>query len=88
MRRCGHSPKGAPAIAEDGRHVVPVAQTFEISSIEEEVDDVPRKLGALVDLGRPRRDPLTRERADELADLALLVAQRVDDHAAIVGATW
>ena len=33
---------------------------------------------ALVDLGRPRRDALARERAHELADLALLVGQRVE----------
>ena len=32
----------------------------------------------LVDLGGPRRDPLARERADELADLPLLVGQRID----------
>src|SRR5207237_4575667 len=55
--------------------------------LAEELDDVPRELRALVDLGRPRRDPLAREGADELADLALLVAERVDGHAAIVGAT-
>ena len=32
----------------------------------------------LVDLGRARRDALAGERADEVADLALLVGQRVD----------
>ena len=40
------------------------------------------KLVALVDLGRPRRDPLARELADEIADLALLLGQRLVRHAA------
>ena len=43
----------------------------------EELDDVPRKLVALVDLGRARRDPLARELAHEVADLALLVGERL-----------
>ena len=46
--------------------------------LAEDLDDVPRELGGLVDLGRARRDPLARERAHELADLALLVGQRVE----------
>src|SRR5436190_7127535 len=52
--------------------------------LAEELDDVPRELGALVDLGRPRRDPLAREVADQIADLALLVGQRLVGHAAMV----
>jgi hypothetical protein len=40
----------------------------------------------LVDLGRPRRNPLPREGADELSDLALLVGEDVPGHAAIVRA--
>ena len=53
--------------------------------LAEELDDVPRELVRLVDLGRARRDPLARERADELAELALLVGQDVPGHAAILG---
>src|SRR2546421_85608 len=48
--------------------------------LAEELDDVPRELGRLVDLRRPRRDPLARERAHEVADLALLVGERVGRH--------
>ena len=44
--------------------------------LAEELDDVPRELGRLVDLGRARRDALARERADEVADLALLAVSR------------
>src|SRR5207253_6127677 len=46
--------------------------------LAEEVDDVPRELGRLVDLARPWSDPLPRELADQLADLALLVAERFE----------
>jgi len=53
--------------------------------LAEELDHVPGELGALVDFGRPRRDPLARERADQVADLALLVAQHLMGHVAIVG---
>ena len=49
--------------------------------LAEELDDVPRELVALVDLGRPRRDPLARQRADELPELALVVGQHVPGHA-------
>src|SRR5262249_21926013 len=45
-----------------------------------ERDDVPGKLGRLVDLRRPRRDALARELPDQLADLALLVGQRIKRH--------
>ena len=41
-----------------------------------ELDDVPGKLVRLVDLGRPRRDPLRRERAHEREQLALVVTER------------
>src|SRR5205807_3125233 len=46
----------------------------------EELDDVPGELGRLVDLRGTGRDPLARERTHELADLALLVGERVDRH--------
>ena len=67
---------------------MPVPEPPYSSSIEEpedvvlaeELDDVPRELVRLVDLGRTRRDPLARERADELADLALLVGELVPGH--------
>jgi len=48
--------------------------------LAEELDDIPGKLGAPVDLGRPRRDPLAREIADQVADLALLVGQGLVRH--------
>ncbi len=48
--------------------------------LAEELDDVPRELVRLVDLRGARRDPLARERADELADLELLVGQRLPGH--------
>ena len=48
--------------------------------LAEELDDVPRELVALVDLGRPRRDPLTRQGADELPELALFLGQHVPGH--------
>ena len=46
--------------------------------LAEHLDDVPRELAGLVDLGRAGRDALARERPDELADLALLVVQWVE----------
>ena len=52
--------------------------------LAEELDDVPRELVRLVDLSRARRDPLARELADEIAQLALLVGQDVPGHAAIL----
>ena len=45
-----------------------------------ELDDVPRELVRLVDLGRARRDPIARDGAHELADLELLVGQRLPGH--------
>src|SRR5262249_59588909 len=45
-----------------------------------QLDHVPGELGGLVDLGRAGRDALTREVAHEVADLALLLAQRVGRH--------
>ena len=48
--------------------------------LAEELDHVPRELGLLVDLGRARGDALAGERAHEVADLALLVGQRVVGH--------
>ena len=49
--------------------------------LPEELDDVPGKLVALVDLRRARGDPLAGELTDEIADLALLVVQRLERHA-------
>src|SRR5262249_43788796 len=49
-----------------------------------ELDDVPREFVGRVDLGRPRRDPLARNRADEVAQLSLLAAQLVPGHAVIL----
>ena len=61
--------------------VLLVEQDPEDLVLAEELDDVPRELGALVDLRGARRDALAREVAHEVADLALLVGQRVDRHA-------
>ena len=52
--------------------------------LAEELDDVPGELVRLVDLGRARGDPLARDRAHELADLELLVGQRLPGHGRIV----
>ena len=52
--------------------------------LAEELDHVPRELVRLVDLGRARSHALACERADELADLALLVGEDVPRHGAIV----
>src|SRR5581483_10269312 len=49
-----------------------------------ELDDVPRELVRGVDLRRTGRDPLARERADEVAQLALLRGQVVPRHGAIL----
>src|SRR4029079_7037506 len=49
--------------------------------VAEELDDVPRELVRRVDLGRTGRDPLARHRSNELAQLALLLAQDVPGHA-------
>ena len=46
--------------------------------LAKELDDVPRELPARVDLRRPRRDPLAREHTHEIANLALLVGQRIE----------
>src|SRR5581483_7829688 len=54
--------------------VLLVEQDPEQVVLTEELDDVPRELGALVDFRRAWRDSLPRELADEIADLALLVA--------------
>ena len=57
-----------------GAAVLLVEEQPEDPVLAEELDDVPRELVRGVDLGRARRDPLARERAYQLADLALLVA--------------
>ena len=49
--------------------------------LAKDLDHVPRKLVRLVDRSRTRRDALARERADELANLALLLGQDVPGHA-------
>ena len=56
------------------------ASVAKIAVCAVELDDVPGELGRLVDLRRPRRDPLPGERAHELPDLALLGRQRVVRH--------
>ena len=60
--------------------VLLVGERREDAVLAEELDDVPRELGRLVDLGRARRDPLAGERAHEVADLALLGRQRIVRH--------
>ena len=57
-----------------------VVEQAEQLVLAEELDDVPRELVRLVDLGRARRHALARERAHELADLPLLVGQDVPGH--------
>ena len=57
--------------------VLLVEEEAEDVVLAEELDDVPRELVRLVDLGRARRDPLARELADEIAQLPLLVGQDV-----------
>ena len=59
-----------------------VVEEAEELVLAEELDDVPRELVRLVDLGRTRRDALARERAHELADLPLLLGQDVPGHGA------
>ena len=74
--------------------VLLVVEDAEDPVLAEELDDVPRKLGRLVDLGRARRDALARELADQLADLLLLLGQRLGRHARnpraslLVSAPW
>ena len=48
--------------------------------LAEQLDDVPRELVRLVDLGRARRDPLARELPHEVAQLALLAVQDLPGH--------
>src|SRR5438105_39494 len=48
--------------------------------LAQQLDHVPGELGRLVDLGRAWSDVLARKRAHEVADLALLVRQRVAGH--------
>ena len=49
--------------------------------LPEELDDIPGKLVALVDLRRPGRNSLARELTDEITDLALLLGQWLVRHA-------
>ena len=60
--------------------VLLVEEETEDLVLAEELDDVPGELVRLVDLGRARGDALARERADELANLALLVGEDVPGH--------
>ena len=55
--------------------------------LAEELDDVPRELVRLVDLRGARRDALAGERAHELADLELLLGQRLPGHGPNLGGT-
>ena len=48
--------------------------------LAEQLDDVPRELVRLVDLGGARRDPLARELPHEVAQLALLAVQDIPGH--------
>ena len=48
--------------------------------LAEELDHVPGELVGGVDLGRPRRDALPRERSDEVAKLALLRCELIPGH--------
>src|SRR5207245_2658724 len=57
-------------VEEEGEEVV----------LAEDLDDVPRELVRRVDLRGPRRDLLARDRAYEVAELALLVAENVPRH--------
>jgi hypothetical protein len=54
--------------------------------LAEELDDVPGELVRGVDLRRAGRDAVARERPYEIADLDLLVGQRLPGHGGIVGA--
>src|SRR4026209_2665352 len=66
-----------------------VEEEPEDALVTEQLDDVPRKLVRRVDLRRAGRDPLARERPDEVAQLPLLVGQHVPGHATkCMAATW
>src|SRR5205823_12870579 len=52
--------------------------------LAQHLDDVPGELALLVDLGGARCHALAGEVADQVADLALLLAQRVVRHRRIV----
>ena len=58
--------------------VLLVEQRPEQVVLPEQLDHVPRKRRAPVDLRSPRSDPLPRQCAHELADLTLLVGQRIE----------
>ncbi len=75
------------SVAGAGAPVRLVEEEAEDPVLAVELDDVPRELVRLVDLGRARGDPVARERADELADLELLVGQRLPGHARSLGRT-
>ena len=64
-----------------GAAVLLVEEEAEDALVAEQLDDVPGELVRRVDLRRARRDPLARERADEVAELPLLVGQDVPGHA-------
>ena len=54
--------------------------------LAQELDHVPGEVAGLVDLGRAGSDSLTRQGADELADLTLFLGKRVPRHRSILGA--
>jgi hypothetical protein len=70
--------------------VLLVVEEPEDPLVAEQLDDVPRKLVAGVDLGGAWGDPLAGECPDEIAKLALLVGQDVPGHARSVrrGEQW
>src|SRR5205807_820699 len=51
--------------------------------LAEELDDVPREVVGRVDLGGARRNSLTGELPDEIAQLSLLVGQDVPGHGGV-----
>ncbi len=65
--------------------VLLVEEQPEDAVLAEELDDVPGKLVRCVDLRRARRDPLARDRPDEISNLELLVAQMFPGHARSLG---
>ena len=70
-----------------GSAVLLVEEQAEDPLVAIQLDDVPRELVGRVDLRSARCDALARERADELAELSLLVAQDVPGHARSVRAS-
>ena len=68
-----------------GASVLLVEEEPEDAVLAIELDDVPRELVRLVDLGSTRRDAVAGDRAHEVADLELLGGQRLPGHARSLG---